>query len=63
MAPDRAALILDAQHKGFRVLPNDDDTGWLVAVPARPRHPANTQGEFTSPERAWMIACSIAKGF
>lgn len=55
----RMALIAGAQRAGFAVIPNDEDTGWLVSVPARPRNPAHTQGEFKTPERAWSVACLL----
>ena len=55
-----AQLILDAQRKGFGVIQNDDNTGWLVSLPARPRLPAHTQGEFKTSDRAWMVAAAIA---
>lgn len=57
---ERTALILEAQRKGFGVLQNDDNSGWLVSVPSRPRLPAHTQGEFKSSDRAWSAACLIA---
>lgn len=56
-------LIAEAQRKGFSVIPNEDDTGWLVSLPARPRLPAHTQGEFKTPERAWAVACLIAREY
>ncbi len=55
---ERSKLILAAQRMGFGVSEGDD--GWLVHVPARPRHPANVQGSFKSSERAWMAAASLA---
>jgi hypothetical protein len=57
---DRTALILDAQRKGFGVVENDDNTGWLVNVPAKPRLPAHTQGDFKTPDRAWSVACLLS---
>lgn len=53
-------LIGEAIRKGFSVTPNDDDTGWLVACPAKPRLPAHTQGDFKTADRAWMAAASLA---
>jgi hypothetical protein len=58
---DKVLLIADAQRKGFAVVPNEDETGWLIVVPARPRNPLHMQGEFRTPERAWMTACLIAR--
>jgi hypothetical protein len=60
---DRVRLIADAQRKGFAVVPNEAETGWLIVVPARPRNPMHTQGEFRTPERAWMTACLIAADY
>jgi hypothetical protein len=60
MAATRLDLILAAQRKGFRVIPNEDETGWLVACPRKPRLPAHTQGEFKTSDRAWSIAASLA---
>lgn len=60
---DRTSMVLDAQRKGFAVAPNDDGTGWLVSVPARPRRPAQVLGDYASHERAWNAACFIAKDF
>jgi hypothetical protein len=57
---ERLGLIQTAARKGFAVIPNDDATGWLVAVPARPRLPAHTQGAFNHPDRAWSVACLLA---
>ena len=54
----KTKLILTAQRIGFGVSEGED--GWLVHVPARPRHPANVQGSFKSSERAWMAAASLA---
>lgn len=51
-------VILEAQRKGFTV--SEGDTGWLIHCPARPRYPANTQGDFKTAERAWMAAASLA---
>jgi len=56
----RVALILAAQRKGFGVVENEEGTGWLVSLPARPRLPAHTQGEFKTSDRAWSVACSLA---
>ena len=56
----RMLLIGHAQRMGFSVTPNEDETGWLVHVPARPRHPANTQGDFKTSDRAWMAAAALA---
>jgi hypothetical protein len=56
-------LILKAQRAGFSVSENEEGTGWLMHVPARPRHPANTQGDFKTSERAWMAAASLALEF
>lgn len=53
-------LLSAAKQKGFTVIPNEDDTGWLVVVPQRPRVPQHTQGDFKTPERAWMAAASLA---
>jgi hypothetical protein len=61
MALDKMELILRAQRSGFQV--SEGETGWLVHVPARPRHPANTQGDFKSSDRAWMAAASLALEF
>lgn len=58
---DRAALILEAQRKGFQV--SEGEGGWLVHVPARKRHPANVQGTFKTSDRAWMAAASLASDF
>lgn len=58
MGLDRMALIQEAQRKGFTV--TEGDTGWLVHVPARPRHPANAQGDFKTSDRAWMAAALLA---
>jgi hypothetical protein len=55
---DRASLILAAQRKGFQV--SEGTEGWLVHVPAKRRHPANTQGTFKTSDRAWMAAASLA---
>ena len=52
-------LILEAQRAGFRVF--EDEGLWWIEVPARPRHPAHTQGVFNTSERAWMAACLIAR--
>jgi hypothetical protein len=52
-------MILAAQRVGFSVTPNEDGTGWLMHVPARPRYPANTQGDFKTSDRAWMAAASL----
>jgi hypothetical protein len=54
-------LIGEAVLKGFKV--TEGKTGWLVHVPARKRHAANVQGDFTSKERAWMAAASLAMEF
>jgi hypothetical protein len=54
-------MILAAQRAGFSVTPNEDGTGWLMHVPARPRYPANTQGDFKTSDRAWMAAASLAQ--
>jgi hypothetical protein len=59
MALDKMELILLAQRAGFQVSESDDG-GWLVHVPARPRRPANTQGDFKSCDRAWMAAAALA---
>lgn len=58
---ERTQLILDAQRKGFRV--EQGGTGWLVHVPAKPRCPANTQGDFKTSDRAWMAAAALALEF
>lgn len=58
---DKASMVLDAQRKGFSVAPNDDETGWLVLVPARPRRPAQELGDYKTHERAWSAACLIAR--
>ena len=55
---DRMQLIIDAQRKGFGVVENEDNTGWLVKLPAKPRSPAHTQGDFKTSDRAWMAAAS-----
>lgn len=55
-----AQLTLDAQRKGFSVCENAEGNGWLVCVPARPRLPAHTQGDFKTSDRAWVAACAIA---
>lgn len=59
----RLLLIGEATRKGFQVVSNAEDTGYLVSVPARPRHPANLQGEFPNTERAWSAACLIARDY
>lgn len=56
-------LIAEAQRKGFSILQTDDGNGWLVSVPAKPRVPANIQGEFKTHERAWAAACLIAREY
>jgi hypothetical protein len=60
---DKARLLLigDAMRKGFQVISNEDNTGWLVVLPARPRRPSETRGEYASSDRAWMGACLIAR--
>jgi hypothetical protein len=60
---DRMQLIAEAQRKGFSVVENEEGTGWLVSVPAKPRTPANMQGEFNHPDRAWSVACLIAREY
>lgn len=61
--PDRTQLILDAQRKGFGIIESSDSPGWKVTVPARPRLPAHTQGDFKCPDRAWSAACLIAMDY
>lgn len=60
MPVDRAALILEAQRKGFGVIEDPETGGWLVSLPARPRLPAHTQGTFNTAERAWSSACLLS---
>lgn len=64
MAADRSALILDAQRKGFGVVEAPENAGWWqLTVPARPRLPEHTQGDFASPERAWSVAALLASEY
>jgi hypothetical protein len=60
---ERLLLIGEAIAKGFSVIPTEDNTAWLVAVPAKPRMPAHEQGEFKTPDRAWSVACLIARDY
>jgi hypothetical protein len=54
-------LILAAQRDGFHVVEAPENPGWWqIHVPARPRHPANVQGDFKTSDRAWMAAASLA---
>jgi hypothetical protein len=55
---DRSSLILDAQRKGFSVF--EGEGRWWLAVPARPRLPAHTQGSWAASDRAWSVACLLA---
>lgn len=57
----RAALILEAQRKGFGVV--EDEGLWWVSVPAKPRVPASLQGSFKTSDRAWTGACCIASEY
>ncbi len=56
------ALIQAARDDGYRVAPAPENAGWWqVHVPARPRAPANVQGDYKSEERAWVGAAALAK--
>ncbi|MGY3589384.1 hypothetical protein [Bradyrhizobium sp. USDA 4350] len=52
-------MMLDAQRAGFQVIENAERDAWLVVVPARPRRPSQTLGDYPTSERAWMGACNI----
>lgn len=60
---DRMLLIAEAQRKGFSVVPDEENGGWLIEVPAKPRTPANLQGTFKTHERAWSAACLISQEY
>jgi hypothetical protein len=58
---DRTSLILDAQRKGFHVV--EHDGWWWLDVPHKPRFPANRQGAWATPERAWSVAALLAQEY
>lgn len=63
MSAPRLLLIGEAVRKGFQVVSNEENTGYLVSVPSRLRHPANLQGEFSNTDRAWSAACLISRDY
>jgi hypothetical protein len=51
--------VLAATRHGLKVWQDED--GWWISVPKRPRRPAETLGTYRSEDRAWVGAALVCK--
>ena len=51
--------ITEASKAGYRI--HQDEDGWWVTTPKRPRRPSEVLGSHHDEARAWFAACSMSR--